>query len=259
MFVTFLRGAVMASFLVSTTLLCAVVAQSPVPQSVTTVLNTAIGAHGGEALRGLRTYTEDALINATVLGVGVYNLRFRTTVDFTTQRGRIEIFSNGTLQTIYQLTPQGARSWTPKEGTKPATSPVKPDAPFTFSTPIKAGVLGLLAVGKASDETLSSDADTAIEGVRGASIKRESKSYQATYVFDKSGALAVERTVLIGEKGEKTEFTLVYDAFKTLNGVRIPTHAKIYSSQIPGFASAELTVSAVAVNPTLTANAFEMP
>lgn len=259
MFLTFLRGAVTVTFVASTVLVCAVVAQSPVPQSVATVLNTAVGAHGGEALRGLRTYSEDALINATVLGVGVYNLRFRTTVDFTTQRGRIEIFSNGTLQTIYQLTPQGARFWTPKDGTKPATAPVKPDAPFTFSTPVKAGVLGLLAVGKASDETLSSDANTEIQGVRGASIKREAKTYQATYVFDKSGALAVERTVLIDAKGDKTEFTLVYDAFKTLNGVRIPTHAKIYSSQIPGYASADLTVTAVAVNPTLAANAFEMP
>ena len=249
-----LRGMVALGVLV-----CVAIAQSPVPQGVAATLQTAVKAHGGEALTGMKTYSEDAAISASVIGIGVYNLRFRTTVDFAGQRGRIEIFNNGTLQTIYQLTPQGARTWTPKDGTKPAPAPVKPDAPFTFSTPVKAGVLGLLAVGKAQDEQLSGDSSSEVQGVKGASIKREAKTYQATYLFDSSGALAVERTVLIGAKGEKTEFTVVYDAFKTTGGVRIPTHAKIYSSQIPDYASAELTVTAVAVNPTLPANAFTMP
>jgi hypothetical protein len=248
------RGMVALGFLV-----CVATAQSPVPPNVAATLETAVKAHGGEALTGMKTYSEDAAITASVLGVGVYNLRFRTTVDFTERRGRIEIFNNGTLQTIYQLTPQGARTWTPKDGTKDAPSPVKPDAPFTFSTPVKAGILGLLAVGKAQDEKLSGDSSIEIQGVKGASIKREAKSYQATYVFDSSGALAVERTVLVDDKGKKTEFTLVYNAFKILNGVRVPMSAKIYSSQIPGFASAELKVTAAAVNPTLAVNAFTMP
>jgi hypothetical protein len=65
--------------------------------------------------------------------------------------------------------------------------------------------------------------------------------------------------VLIDDKGKKTEFTLLYNAFKMLNGVRVPTSAKIYSSQIPGFATAELKVTAVAVNPALASNTFTMP
>ncbi|NJO13159.1 MAG: hypothetical protein HC872_06505, partial [Gammaproteobacteria bacterium] len=112
-----------------------------------------------------------------VLGIGVYNQRFRTVVDFTARRGRIEISRDGAMQTIYQVTPQGARQWTQKDGSKDVPAPTKPGAPFTFSIPIKSGLLGLLAVGKVADEQLSAVANLEIQGVKGTSIRRDGKNY----------------------------------------------------------------------------------
>jgi hypothetical protein len=239
--------------------LCIALAQSTVPPNVAATLERAIDAHGGASLRGMRTYAEDAAVNATVLGINVYNQRFKTTVDFAQARGRIEISSNDKMQTIYQVTPQGARLWTQKDGSKDVPAPTKPGAPFTFSMPIKSGLLGLLAVGKVSDERLSFDANLELQGVKGASIRREGKAYEVTYVFNASGLLALERTVLTDDKGQKTDFTLVYTAYKTVNGVKVPVTAQIFSPQIPGVASAQMTLTSVSVNPTITADTFKMP
>ncbi len=238
---------------------CAVWAQAALAPNVTATLESAITAHGGEALINLRTYTEDATVNATVVGISVYNLRFRTTVDFPGRRGRIEIWQDGKVQTIYQVTPQGTWSWSPKNGRKPETPPIKPDAPFTFATPIKAGLLGLLAVGKVENETLSAPDTLEVGGVRGRAIRREGKGYQVAFVFGKDGLMNVERTVLTNDKGEKTEFTLLYDTYKTVSGVKIPVGAGLQASQMPGVAAARFTITAVAVNPTLPASAFAEP
>ncbi|NJK45082.1 MAG: hypothetical protein HC933_13055 [Pleurocapsa sp. SU_196_0] len=138
-------------------------------------------------------------------------------------------------------------------------APTKPGAPFTFSIPIKSGLLGLLAVGKVADEQLSAVANLEIQGVKGTSIRRDGKNYGVTYIFDTNGLLKVERTILTNDKGEKTEFTLVYKAYKTLNGVKVPTNAQIFSPQIPGVASAQMNLTTVSVNQTLEDSAFKMP
>jgi hypothetical protein len=240
---------------------CVVWAQSAttLAPNVEATLERAIEAHGGNALEGLRTYTEDATVNATVVGINVYNMRFKTTVDFEGRRGRIEISQDGKVQNIYQVTPQGTWSWSPKTGKKSETPPAKPDAPFTFSTPIKAGVLGLLAVGKVEDEKLTAPDALELSGRRGPAIRREGKGYQVAFVFNKDGLLSVERTVLTNAKGEREEFTLLYDAYRTVNGVRIPVGAALQASQMPGVAVARYTITNVAVNPTLPANAFAEP
>jgi hypothetical protein len=255
-------GVVKALFglgILGSVLFCAVAAQSGVPATLEATLERAIAAHGGSALEGMKTYAEDAAVNATVLGINVYNQRFKTTVDFGQARGRIEISSNGKMQTIYQVTPQGARLWTPKDGVKDVPPPAKPGAPFTFSMPIKSGLLGLLAVGKVADERLSFEATLELRGVKGAGIRREGKEYQVTYLFNTSGLLALERTILTNEKGEKTDFTLVYNAYKTVNGVKVPVTAQIFSPQIPEVANAQMTLTSVSVNPTITADAFKLP
>lgn len=236
-------------------------AQTPIPPSVSPTLEKAVNAHGGNALENLKTYREDYVINASVLGVGVYNFRIKAAVDFTNRRGRLEFYNNGNLESIYQTTPQATQTWNKKDGLKPADANVtpKPGDPFTFSTPIKAGILGLLAIGKSRDEKLSADASTEVQGVKGPSIQREGKQYVVTYVFGPDGTLQVEKSVFTNDKGEKSEFTLVYDQFKTVGGVKIPVGGAIFSSQIPGFASAKLTVTEVDVNPAFEANTFKMP
>lgn len=249
-----LRGAALIAGLSS-----AVWAQTTLAPNIEAALESAIQAHGGEALTNLRTYTEDATVNATVVGISVYNLRFRTTVDFLNRRGRIEILQDGKIQTIYQVTPQATWSWSLKNGKKAEAPPIKPDAPFTFATPIKAGLLGLLAVGKVENETLSAPDTLEVGGVRGRAIRREGKGYQVAFVFGKEGLMSVERTVLTNDKGEKTEFTLLYDTYKTVSGVKIPVGAGLQASQMPGVAVARFTITSVTVNPTLPASAFAEP
>jgi hypothetical protein len=236
-------------------------AETPIPASVAPTLERAVNAHGGNALMTLKSYQEDYVINASVLGVGVYNFRVKAVVDFPGRRGRLEFFNNGSLESIYQTTPQATQTWSKKDGLKAADTNVtpKPGEPFSFSTPIKAGVLGLLAIGKTRDEKLSGDASSEVQGIKGASIQREGKTYVVTYVFGADGTLNVEKSVFTNDKGEKSEFTLVYDKFKTVGGVKIPVGGAIYSSQIPGFASAKLEVTDVDVNPTFEASVFKMP
>lgn len=234
-------------------------AQSPIPPGVAPTLEKAVNAHGGNALENLKSYREDYAINASVLGIGVYNYRVRASVDFTNRRGRLEFYQNGKLTGLYQTTPQSTQTWNEKDGTRAADNPIKPGMPFTFAAPIKAGILGLLAIGKVADEKITGDASLDVQGVKGPTIQREGKQYVVTYLFGADGTLMVEKSVFTNEKGERSEFALVYDKFKTVNGVKVPVSGAIYSSQIPGFASARLEVTDVDVNPSFEASAFKMP
>jgi hypothetical protein len=225
------------------------------------VLRTkSIQAHGGQALENLKTYREDFSINATVLGVGVYNLRLKSTVDFVNERGRIEFYNNGTLESITQLSKQGTVSWSKKDGTKSQKSTRAADEEFTFSTPFKSGVLGVMAAGKVKDERVTSSPSLEIEGIRGAALIRTGKQYEVTYLFDANGALLLERAKYQGEKpDQKVVSSLIYDKFKTVDGVKVPVSAGIRSSQMPGLASANMEVKSVDVNPALTDADFKMP
>jgi hypothetical protein len=255
------RKALIQTTILISGVLCGVLtlAQASVPASVSPTLEKAVNAHGGDALENLKTYREDYAINASVLGIGVYNFRVKATVDFAGRRGRLEFYQNGKLTGLYQTTPQATQTWNEKDGTKPADNPIKPGMPFTFALPIKAGILGLLAIGKVADEKLSGDASLEVQGVKGPSIQREGKQYVVTYVFGADGTLSVEKSIFTNDKGKRSELTLVYDKFKTVSGVKIPVSGAIYSSQIPGFASAKLEVTDVDVNPALEASAFKMP
>ncbi len=219
-----------------------------------------IQAHGGQALENLKTYREDFSINASVLGVGVYNLRLKSTVDFVNERGRIEFYNNGTLESITQLSKQGTVSWSKKDGTKSQKNLRAPNEEFTFSTPFKSGVLGLLAAGKIKDELVTSSANLEIEGVRGAALIRTGKQYEVTYLFDAKGALLLERAKYQGEKpDQKVVSSLIYNKFKTVEGLKVPVAAAIRSSQMPGLASANMEVKSVEVNIALNDADFKMP
>jgi hypothetical protein len=220
----------------------------------------AIQAHGGKALENVKTYREDFSINATVLGIGVYNIRLKTTADFVNERGRLEFYNNGTLESIVQLSKAGTVSWSKKNGTKSEKSLRDADEEFTFSTPFKSGVLGLLAAGKINDERVTSSPNLEIEGVRGAALTRTGKQYEVTYLFDANGALLLEQAKYQGEKpDQKTVSSLIYNKFKVIEGVKVPVGAAIRSSQMPGLASANMEVKSVEVNVALTDADFKMP
>ena len=219
-----------------------------------------IEAHGGQALENLKTYREDFSMNATILGVGVYNFRIKATVDYVGERGRLEFFNNGTLESIVQLTKDGTVSWSKKNGTKNEKNARKPGEEFTFSMPFKSGVLGLLALGKLEEEKVTAVENLEIEGVRGKAIVRTGKQYEVTYILAPDGSIALEQAKYQGEKADqKSEFSLIYNKYKTVSGVKIPVSAVIRSSQIPGIASANLEVKDVDVNVALTDADFKMP
>ena len=219
-----------------------------------------IEAHGGQALENLKTYREDFSMNATILGVGVYNFRIKATVDYVGERGRLEFFNNGALESIVQLTKEGTVSWSKKNGNKNEKNARKPGEEFTFSMPFKSGVLGLLALGKLEEEKVTAIDNLEIEGVRGKAIVRSGKQYEVTYILAPDGSIALERAKYQGEKADqKTEFSLIYNKYKTVSGVKIPVAATIRSSQIPGIAAANLEVKDVDVNVALTDADFKMP
>jgi hypothetical protein len=248
------------AFLLTWLLASVAVANSALAPGAAALRGKAIQAHGGRALENLKTYREDFLINASILGVGVYNLRLKSTVDFVGERGRVEFYNNGTLESILQLEKQGTVSWSKKDGLKSQKNSRDPDEEFTFSSPFKSGVLGLLSVGKVKDERVTSNPNLEIEGVRGAALIRTAKQYEITYLFDANGALLLERSEYRGEKpDEKTISSLIYNKFKMIDGLRVPMAAAIRSSQMPGLASAGLEVKSVDVNVALTDADFKMP
>ena len=219
-----------------------------------------IEAHGGQALENLKTYREDFAMNATILGVGVYNFRIKATVDYVNERGRLEFFNNATLESVVQLTQEGTVSWSKKNGTKNEKNARKPGEEFTFSMPFKSGVLGLLALGKLEEEKVTAIENLEVEGVRGKALLRSGKQYDVTYIFAPDGSILLERAQYRGEKADqKTEFSLIYNKYKTVAGVKIPVAATIRSSQIPGIAAASLEVKDVDVNIALTDADFKMP
>ena len=219
-----------------------------------------IEAHGGQALETMKTYREDFAINATILGVGVYNFRIKATVDYINERGRLEFFNNGALESSVQLTKEGTVSWSKKTGTKNEKNARKPGEEFTFSMPFKSGVLGLLALGKLEEEKVTAMDNLEIEGVRGKAIVRSGKQYEVTYILTPDGSIALERAKYQGEKpDQKTEISLLYNKYKLVSGVKIPVAASIRSSQIPGIASANLEVKDIDINMPLSDADFKMP
>ena len=219
-----------------------------------------IEAHGGLALENMKTYREDFSMNATILGLGVYNFRIKATVDYIGERGRLEFYNNGALESVVQLTKEGTVSWSKKNGNKNEKNARKPGEEFTFSMPFKSGVLGLLALGKLEEEKVTTSDNLEIEGVRGKAIIRTGKQYEVTYVLAPDGSIALERAKFQGEKADqKTEISLLYNKYKVISGVKIPVAATIRSSQIPGIASASLEVKDVEVNVALTDADFKMP
>jgi hypothetical protein len=235
-------------------------AASTLAPAATALREKSIAAHGGPALEGLKTYREDFVMNATVLGVGVYNFRIKARVDYLTERGRLEFFNNGSLESIVQVSKDGTVSWSKKNGTKTEKNLRKPGEAFTFSMPFKSGVLGLLALGKLEDEKVTVSETLEVEGVRGPALVRSGKQYDVTYIFAPDGSLSLERAQYRGEKpDQKTEFSLLYTKYKIVAGVKIPVGATIRSSQIPGIAAASLEVNEVEVNVALTDADFKMP
>jgi hypothetical protein len=220
----------------------------------------AIEAHGGTALEKMKTYREDFAINATVLGVGVYNFRIKATVDYVGERGRLEFYNNGALESVVQLTKEGTVSWSKKNGNKTEKNARKPGEDFTFSMPFKSGVLGLLALGKLEEEKVAAMDTLEIEGIRGKAIMRTGKQYEVTYILAPDGSIALERAKYQGEKADqKSEISLLYNKYKVVSGVKVPVAAAIRSSQIPGIASANLEVKDIDINVALTDADFKMP
>ena len=230
-----------------------------VPANVAPVLERAIQAHGGDALEKLKTYRESYEMTATVLGIGVYNVRANAVVDFDAQQGRLEFFRNGTKESIYEATPKGARLWTPKDGTRKINIPRRPEDDYLLVTPMKSSVLGLLAMGKVA-EKLEFKPQLNLQGRKGVGIKRQGDGYEITYLFAPDGTISAENSIYPGANpNEKFEVTLLYTKYQTVNGIKFPVSADVISSAIPGIARANLQVRNVEVNPTLERDAFKMP
>ena len=230
-----------------------------VPASVAPLLEKAIEAHGGAALEQLQTYRETYEMNATVLGIGVYNVRAEATVDFTGQQGKLEFYRNGTLESVYGTSPKGALLWQPKGGTKKLNIPRRAEDDYLLVTPMKSSVLGLLAMGNVA-EKLEAKPEFTIEGRKGSAIKRTGNGYEITYLFGADGTIIAEHSIYPGANPqEKFAVTLLYTKYKTVGGIKFPVSADVISSAIPGIARANLQVRDVAVNPTLDKDAFKMP
>ena len=218
----------------------------------------------------MKTYQEEFELYGMVLGIRDAAKVCKVTVDVSGKRARFEFREQGKLSGIFQQTPQGVTVWTPKGGNQTAVS----SEPFTPS--IKAGILGMLSIGKGSSalrftekdqigrakgesitvDTPGENLSLILAGKTGASGEKCTTS--RTYLFLPDGTLVAERTRQTTSK-RKLQMEFVFSKYQTIEGVKIPTEMSVKNSEVPGFVTLRLRVKKITINSALSDEDFKLP
>lgn len=101
----------------------------------------AVDAHGGEALTGIKGYTDQgAMFTFGPTGEVVQENAFRSYVDYANRRVRSELLQSGELFVVQQADSEGGYAWTAMAGEMPVTEAEAAELLVTLST----GIHGLI-------------------------------------------------------------------------------------------------------------------
>ncbi|MPY67919.1 hypothetical protein F8S09_14745 [Deinococcus sp. SDU3-2] len=218
------------------------------------LLDKALKANGGEALRGLRTTqqrSEMTFVDAQ--GQPVLVLPISSSVDYANGWVRATTSQGGQVVNEQFLTPQGAFVFTPQSGTVPL--PRQEAKSLTDSFFYGAPGLRLGNQGRDSVKNLGEQTWLKVEGrdIRGTVLEVVTRSVKATYLLNSQGLIVAERYPIEG----LGEVISVYGNFQEIGGVQVP-------GMTLGFAPNGTLLYVIKdldtqINVTLPADTFKVP
>jgi hypothetical protein len=225
---------------------------------IKSLLDCILIAHGGTRLQEMKTFREEYRVSASVIGIGLYSIGVRTILDLPGSRSRFEIINNGVLENIVQTNALKTTSWSKFGGVKDKINQLEKKQP-SFSPPFKSGVIGLALLAKTGGEKLKLVSKMQLDGLVGDAVINVEKQTETIFLISKKNILIAEKTITTNEKKENSAFTLLYNRYKSINGITVPVAAEVHSDQIPGFATASLEVISTEFDTKINEQDFNLP
>lgn len=203
-------------------LACAATAQ--VAPEAADLLQSALEAHGGEALHELATYREAGQV--TVFGPAgepVAQLTGVSLVDLASGVYRDELYAGDMAITISQITPDGAWTWTADTGVLRAP----PTQVEQLRSAFYRGLFGL---------RFGADRDAAAllgqqtwRDVEGTAVRVTTRGVDTTYLLSDDSRMLAQRY----DSPQLGAVTVVYSDYREHNGLPIPYRAEYYAQDRP--------------------------
>jgi len=218
------------------------------------LLDRALKANGGEALRGLRTIQQRSEMTfVDTQGQPVLVLPVTGSVDYANGWARLTTYQGEQVINEQFLTSEGAFASTPQSGTVPL--PRQEAKSLTDSFFYGAPGLRQGNQGRESVKNLGEQTWLKLEGrnIKGTVLEVVTRRVKATYLLNSQGLIVAERYPVAG----LGEVISVYGDFRTIGGVQVP-------GMTLGFAPNGTLLYVVKdletrINVTLPADTFKVP
>lgn len=211
------------------------------------LLQEAVEAHGGEALRQLSTYQDEGvLIYYDPAGVVMSEMAYRSVIDFAGPSMRMEMLAGPTVAILQQVTPEGGFAYAFPDGEIPMSQAQVDELRSAFD----AGLYGLRQ-GIEGIDSARYLGEQEWEGVSGRAVEVVRGDNTVTYLFDEDGTLLADRYAT-SQLGETTN---VYTELREVDGVLVPV---AYDSHALGMKVLGARIEEVRLNESLAADAFSL-
>jgi len=234
------------SLLQALLLLIGTLGQAQVAPEAAQLLEEMRRAHGGQALRDIRTYQETATLTLFSGPQPRARLSVTSFVDFQTLRIKAEYRVGPNLVQAVLFTPEGGQIWTVEAGRRA----LEPGLARDFKDSFYQSWYGLRFGGDQRELARLEGLRTFGE-VRGRAISVRTQGTQTTYLMDERNRLVAEAYT-----GSLGEFTAYYSDLRMVSGVLIPFHGRAF---VNGILFAEIEVQEARVNPVLGLEVFRLP
>lgn len=227
---------------------------SAVTQDGRALLEKALRANGGEALRNLRTMQQRSeLTFLDAKGEPSLVLQATASVDYVHGQVRLTTLQEGKVINEQFLTPQGAFVSTPQSGTVPLPrqeARTLTDAFYYGAPGLRQGVEGRDSVKNLGEQTWLKLGDREIKGTV---LEVVTKGVKATYLLNSQGLIVAERYP-IANIGEAIS---VYADFQKIGGIQVPTTTLLFKPD--GTLLYVVKDQGTQVNVTLPSDTFKVP
>jgi hypothetical protein len=225
-------------------------AQAPagVDPEAAVLLERAREAHGGEALRTLRTLRDVSLLTfVDPVGQPVGEMRAVSLIDMENQRLRIAFSEGDELTFIQQLKHDEGFTWTPQTGALRLPAAQRRELRHTFYL----SYYGLRFGGENREEAELLGEMTLL-GVTGQAVRVTTNSFAAFYLFDADGRLLAESFW----SEQLGEVNVVYEDYREVGELVLPFRARQYLGET---LLAIIEVQALEPNVEITDADFALP
>jgi hypothetical protein len=234
------------SLLQALLLLMATLGQAQVTPEAVQLLEEMRRAHGGQALRDIRTYQETATLILFSGPKPQVRLSVTSFVDFQMLKIKAEYRMGPNLVQVVLFTPEGGQIWTVEAGRRA----LEPRLAKDFKDSFYQSWYGLRFGGEQREMARLEGLRTFGE-VRGRAISVRTQGTQTTYLMDERNRLVAEAYT-----GSLGDFTAYHSDLRLVSGILIPFQGRIF---LNGILFAEVQVQEAKVNPKLSLETFKLP